>query len=89
MDERGVEGKSLKREPACCYRPGKGSGNNLYAVTGKTHCLPGNDFAAFARFNRTVDFHLAFCYRDFRLRAAFAPAFQFQQVAQLNVRMFT
>ena len=27
--------------------------------------------------------------RDFRLRAAFAPAFQFQQVAQLNVRMFT
>ena len=51
--------------------------------------LTGDDFAAFARFNRTVDFHQAFGYRDFRLRAAFAPAFQFQQVAQLNVRMFT
>ncbi len=50
-------------------------------MTCKTHCLTGDDFAAFARFNRTVDFHLAFGNRDFRLRAAFAPAFQFQQVA--------
>ena len=56
-------------------------------MTCKTHLSDRRRFAAFARFNRTVDFHLAFGNRDFRLRAAFAPAFQFQQVAQLNVRM--
>ncbi|EFJ58912.1 hypothetical protein HMPREF9553_05071, partial [Escherichia coli MS 200-1] len=87
----GGGGKKKKKKAALFLERGggKGSGSNLYAVTCKTHCLTGDNFAAFARFNRTVDFHLAFCYRDFRLRAAFAPAFQFQQVAQLNVRMFT
>ncbi|EHV66402.1 hypothetical protein ECDEC6C_0530 [Escherichia coli DEC6C] len=29
-------------------------------MTCKTHCLTGDDFAAFARFNRAIDFHLAF-----------------------------
>ena len=89
MDERGVEGNSLKREPACCYRPGKRSGNNLYAVTCKTHCLTGDDFAAFASFHRAVDFYQPVGDDDLRLGAAFAPAFQLQQIAQLNVRVFT
>lgn len=47
----------------------------------QTHCLTGDSFTAFARFSRTIDFHLAFGNRDFRLRAAFAPSLPVSIVA--------
>ncbi len=78
----GVEGKSLEENRPVDTGRERDQGNNLYAVTCKTHCLTGDDFAAFARFKPHRRLSPAFGYRDFRLRAAFAPAFQFQQVAQ-------
>ena len=50
--------------------------------------MPGDDFTAFAGFHRAVDFHQPFGDKDFGLRAAFAPAFQLQQVTQFNMRVF-
>ncbi len=58
------------------------------ALTVKGHRLPGDDFTAFAGFHRAVDFHQPFGDKDFGLRAAFAPAFQLQQVTQFNMRVF-
>ncbi|EGF65441.1 hypothetical protein HMPREF9538_00082, partial [Klebsiella sp. MS 92-3] len=65
------------------------SGRDGHALAFKAHRLTGDDFAAFAGFHRAVDFYQPVGDGDLRLGAAFAPAFQLQQIAQLNVRVFT
>ncbi|KAI3491802.1 hypothetical protein L1887_43904 [Cichorium endivia] len=66
-----------------------GSGRNGYALSFKAHGLTRDNLAALAGFHRTVDFHSPVGDNDFGLRTAFAPAFQLEQIAQLNVRVFT
>jgi hypothetical protein len=58
---------------------------NLTAV--KLHDLIGNDFAAFARFDFAVHFHLPIGDDFFGGAAAFTPALEFEQVAQFDVRV--
>jgi len=65
------------------------SGRDGDALAFKAHRLTGDDLAAFAGFHRAVNFHQPVSDSDFRLGAAFAPAFQLQQIAQLNLRVFT
>ncbi len=65
------------------------SGRDGHALAFKAHRLTSDDFAAFAGFHRAVDFYQPVGDGDLRLGAAFAPAFQLQQIAQLNVRVFT
>jgi hypothetical protein len=81
--------------PGAGSKPKNARGRRLFVLLGdghalafKAHRLTGDDFAAFAGFHRAVDFYQPVGNGDFRLRAAFAPAFQLQQIAQLNVRVF-
>ena len=63
------------------------SGDYGDALSLKYNGLPGNDLATLTGFDLAVDLDQTVIDSDLRLRAAFAPAFQFQQIAQLNVRM--
>lgn len=53
----------------------------------ETHDLTGDDFAALTRFDMVVDAHVAVGDELFGGGAAVAPAEEFQQIAQFNVRM--
>ncbi len=70
-------------------RASDSSGRHGHALTCEAHGLTRDNFAALAGFHRAVYCYLPVGDDDFRLRAAFAPAFQLQQIAQLNVRVFT
>ncbi len=93
--EDGPQGTTLAPEVSHKKRPQKRaflfslSGRDGHALAFKAHRLTSDDFAAFAGFHRAVDFYQPVGDGDLRLGAAFAPAFQLQQIAQLNVRVFT
>ena len=70
-------------------RASDGSGRNGHALTFKADGLTGNNLAALTRFYHAVDEIQPVGNGNFGLRTALAPAFQLQQIAQLNVWMFT
>ncbi|ABX22276.1 hypothetical protein SARI_02414 [Salmonella enterica subsp. arizonae serovar 62:z4,z23:-] len=59
----------------------RNSGGDFHALAFKADGLPGDNFAAFTSFNRAIDLDQPVGNSDFRLSAAFAPAFQLEQIA--------